>query len=93
MHAVYVRPSDRTTLERLGKSLHGHALCCCRAADFGTNAIQRARLGYRSRWLWRSRQKAYMDGGTERLLKDRGKGPRAEQEALSVPKFCEPPEL
>jgi transposase len=41
----------------------------------GTNAICReARVSKPTVWRW---QKAYMEGGVERLLKDKGKGPRA----------------
>src|SRR5580704_16939750 len=49
---------------------------------FGTNAIQReARVSKPTVWRW---QKAYLDGGVERLLKDRGKGPRAGKKPISA---------
>jgi hypothetical protein len=42
---------------------------------FGTSAIQReARVSKPTVWRW---QQAYMDGGVECLLKDKGRGPRA----------------
>src|SRR6202011_5529164 len=48
----------------------------------GTNAIQReARVSKPTVGRW---QKAYMDGGVERLLKDRGKGPRAGKKPISA---------
>jgi hypothetical protein len=48
----------------------------------GTNAIQReAQVSKPTVWRW---QKAYMDGGVERLLKDRGKGPRAGKKPISA---------
>jgi transposase len=51
---------------------------------FGTNAIQReARVSKPTVWRW---QQAYVDGGVERLLKDRGKG-TAPARSRSVPKY------
>jgi transposase len=48
----------------------------------GTNAIQReARVSKPTVWRW---QQAYMDGGVERLLKDRGKGARAGKKPISA---------
>ena len=48
----------------------------------GTNSIQReARVSKPTVWRW---QKAYMDGGVERLLKDRGKGARAGKKPISA---------
>ena len=78
----YVRPSDRTTLERLvadGKTpqkiVARARIVLLSGCGFGTNSIQReARVSKPTVWRW---QKAYMDGGVERLLKDRGKGARA----------------
>jgi transposase len=49
---------------------------------FGTNAIQReARVSKPTVWRW---QQAYVDGGVERLLKDRGKGARAGKKPISA---------
>src|SRR5271165_6896651 len=67
---------------RRRKSLHAHALCCCRVAGSARIASS-ARLGYRSR-RFGAGQKAYMDGGVERLLKDRGKGARAGKKPISA---------
>src|ERR1700693_4228979 len=83
---LYVRPSDRTTLERLvvdGKTpqkiVARARIVLLSGGGVGTNAIQReARVSKPTVWRW---QKAYMDGGTERLLKDRAKGPRAGRDA------------
>ena len=74
---LYVRPSDRTTLERLvadGKTAQKIVararIVLLSGRGFGTNSIQReARVSKPTVWRW---QKAYMDGGVERLLKDRG---------------------
>ena len=79
---LYVRPSDRTTLERLvadGKTpqkiVARARIVLLSGRGFGTNSIQReARVSKPTVWRW---QKAYMDVGVERLLKDRGKGARA----------------
>ena len=66
---------------RRRRSLPAHALCCS-GRGFGTNAIQReARVSKPTVWRW---QKAYMDGGVERLLKDKGKGPRAGKKPISA---------
>ena len=86
---LYVRPSDRTTLERLvadGKTpqkiVARARIVLLSGRGFGTNAIQReARVSKPTVWRW---QKAYMDGGVERLLKDRGKGPRAGKKPISA---------
>ena len=72
---LYVRPSDRTTLERLvadGKTpqkiVARARIVLLSGCGFGTNSIQReARVSKPTVWRW---QKAYMDGGVERLLKD-----------------------
>ena len=79
---LYVRPSDRTTLERLvadGKTpqkiIARARIVLLSGRGFGTNSIQReARVSKPTVWRW---QKAYMDGGVERFLKDRGKGASA----------------
>src|SRR5580693_9830517 len=86
---LYVRPSDRTTLERLvadGKTpqkiVARARIVLLSGRGFGTNAIQReARVSKPTVWRW---QKAYMDGGVERLLKDRGRGPRAGKKPISA---------
>ena len=86
---LYVRPSDRTTLERLvadGKTpqkiVARARIVLLSGRGFGTNAIQReARVSKPTVWRW---QKAYLDGGVERLLKDRGKGPRAGKKPISA---------
>jgi transposase len=78
----YVRPSDRATLERLvadGKTpqkLVARArVVLLSGRGVGTNATRReARVSKPTVWRW---QQAYMEGGIERLLKDKGKGPRA----------------
>jgi len=86
---LYVRPSDRTTLERLvadGKTpqkiVARVRIVLLSGRGFGTNSIQReARVSKPTVWRW---QKAYMDGGVERLLKDRGKGARAGKKPISA---------
>ena len=86
---LYVRPSDRTTLERLvvdGKTAQKIVararIVLLSGRGFGTNSIQReARVSKPTVWRW---QKAYMDGGVERLLKDRGKGARAGKKPISA---------
>jgi transposase len=79
---LYVSPDDRTKLERLiadGKSpqkLVARArIVLLSGRGLGTSAIERAaRVSKPTVWRW---QEAYMQGGVERLLKDKGKGPRA----------------
>ena len=86
---LYVGPSDRATLERLladGKTpqkiVARARIVLLSGRGFGTNAIQReARVSKPTVWRW---QKAYMDGGVERLLKDRGKGARAGKKPISA---------
>jgi hypothetical protein len=86
---LYVRPSDRTTLEQLvadGKTpqkiVARARIVLLSGRGLGTNAIQReARVSKPTVWRW---QEAYMDGGVERLLKDRGKGPRAGKKPISA---------
>ena len=86
---LYVRPSDRTTLERFvadGKTpqkiVARARIVLLSGRGFGTNSIQReARVSKPTVWRW---QKAYMDGGVERLLKDRGKGARAGKKPISA---------
>jgi transposase len=79
---LYVGPSDRATLERLiadGKTAQKIVararIVLLSGRGLGMNAIRReARVSKPTVWRW---QQAYMDGGVERLLKDRGKGTRA----------------
>src|ERR1700687_6298319 len=86
---LYVRPSDRPTLERLvadGKTpqkiVARARIVLLSGCGFGTNAIEReARVSKPTVWRW---QKAYMDGGVERLLKGRGKGPGAGKKPISA---------
>src|SRR6202051_5116134 len=85
---LYVRTSDRTTLEQLVADGKTPQKIVARAriglmsgCGFDTNAIEReARVSKPTVWRW---QKAYMDGGVERLLRDRGKGPRAGEKPIS----------
>src|SRR6202162_5894625 len=86
---LYVRPSDRTTLERLvadGKTpqkiVARARIVLLSGRGLGTNSIQReAQVSKPTVWRW---QKAYIDGGVERLLKDRGKGQRAGKKPISA---------
>src|SRR6516225_1731139 len=86
---LYVRPGDRVTLERLlanGKTpqkiVARARIVLLSGRGFGTNAIQReARVSKPTVWRW---QQAYVDGGIERLLKDRGKGARAGKKPISA---------
>ena len=85
---LYVRPSDRTTLERLvadGKTpqkiVKRATIVLLSGRGLGTAAIMReARVSKPTVWRW---QQAYMEGGVERLLKDKGKGPKAGKPAIS----------
>jgi len=85
---LYVGPSDRATLERLladGKTPQKIAvrasIVLLSGRGLGTNAICReARVAKPTVWRW---QKAYMEGGVARLLKDKGKGPRAGKPRIS----------
>jgi transposase len=85
---LYVGPSDRVTLERLvadGKTPQKIAkrasIVLLSGRGLGTNAISReARVTKPTVWRW---QKAYMAGGVERLLKDKGKGPHAGKPRIS----------
>ncbi|TNC99908.1 MAG: transposase [Gammaproteobacteria bacterium] len=79
---LYVSPGDRTTLERLvadGKTAQKIAararIVLLSGSGLGMNAIRRAaRVSKPTVWRW---QTAYMAGGVERLLNDKGKGERA----------------
>src|SRR5580704_12374157 len=85
---LYVRPGDRTTLERLvadGKTpqkiVARARIVLLSGRGLGTNAIQReARVAKPTVWRW---QQAFMEGGVERLLKDKGKGPRAGKKRIA----------
>jgi transposase len=79
---LYVSPDDRAKLERLvadGKTPQKLAsrarVVLLSGRGLGTSAIGReARVSKPTVWRW---QDAYMEGGVGRLLKDKGKGPRA----------------
>ena len=85
---LYVGPSDRATLERLvadGKTpqkiVKRASIVLLSGRGLGTNAICReARVTKPTVWRW---QRAYMEGGVERLKKDKGKGPRAGKTRIS----------
>src|SRR5215471_8056497 len=85
---LYVGLSDRTTLERLvadGKTPQKIAkrakIVLLSGCGMGTNAIMcETRVSKPTVWRW---QKAYMEGGVARLLKDKGKGPRAGKKRIS----------
>jgi transposase len=85
---LYVRPSDRTTLERLvadGKTpqkiVKRATIVLLSGRGLGTAAIMReARVSKPTVWRW---QQAYLEGGVERLMKDKGKGPKAGKPAIS----------
>src|SRR5262245_12480491 len=85
---LYVRPSDRTTLERLVADGNSPQKLATRARivllsgrGLGTSAIQReAQVSKPTVWRW---QEAYMEGGVERLLKEKGRGPRAGKERIN----------
>jgi transposase len=86
--SLYVGPSDRATLERLvadGKTpqkiVKRAMIVLLSGRGLGTNAICReARVSKPTVWRW---QAAYMEGGLERLKKDKGKGPRAGRKRIS----------
>ncbi len=79
---LYVAPCDRMTLERIiadGKTPQKLAararIVLLSARGLGTAAIAReARVSKPTVWRW---QEAFLEGGIERLRKDKGKGPRA----------------
>lgn len=86
---LYVGPGDRMTLERLiadGKTpqkiVKRATIVLLSGRGLGTNAIMReARVSKPSVWRW---QQAYMAAGVERLLKDKGKGPKAGKPRISA---------
>jgi hypothetical protein len=79
---LYVAACDRAELERLianGKTPQKLAvrarIVLLSGRGLGTVAIAReARVSKPTVWRW---QEAYMEGGVERLRKDKGKGPKA----------------
>ena len=79
---LYVSPGDRSTLERLvadGKTAQKIVararIVLLSGSGLGMTAIRReARVSKPTVWRW---QTAYMAGGVERLLNDKGKGERA----------------
>jgi transposase len=85
---LYVGPGDRTTLERLvadGKTAQKIAararIVLLSGRGLGTHAIMlEARVSKPAVWRW---QDAYMEGGVERLLRDKGKGKRAGKTPIS----------
>ena len=85
---LYVRPSDRTTLEGLvsdGKTpqkiVARARIVLLSGRGVGTVVIGReARVAKPTVWRW---QAAYLEGGVERLLKDKGKGERAGKKPIS----------
>ncbi len=84
----YIAPGDRTVLERLiadGKTSQKLAararVVHLSGRGLGTLAIAReARVSKPSVWRW---QEAYMEGGIERLHKDKSKGPKAGKPRIS----------
>jgi transposase len=91
---LYVGPSDRAALERMladGKTpqkiVKRASIVLMSGRGHGTNTIMReARVSKRTVWRW---QDAFMDGGVERLLKDKGKGPKAGKKPISDEKRLE----
>ena len=85
---LYVAPNDRTVLERLianGKTPQKLAvwarIVLLSGRGFGTMAIAReTRVSKPTVWRW---QEAYLEGGVERLRKDKGKGPKAGKPRIS----------
>jgi transposase len=85
---LYVRPEDRTELERLVADRNTAQKIATRARivlasgrGLGTNAIMReARTSKPSVWRWQTR---YMEAGIKGLFKDKGKGKRAGKKPIS----------
>ena len=85
---LYVAPGDRMVLERLAADGKTPQKLAARARivlmsgrNLGTMAIAReARVSKPAVWRW---QDAYMEGGIERLRKDKGKGPKAGKPRIS----------
>ena len=86
--SLYVAPGDRTVLERLianGKTPQKLAvrarIVLLSGRGLGTMAIAReARVSKPTVWRWKE---AYLEGGVERLRKDKGKGPKAGKPRIS----------
>ena len=85
---LYVKPSDRKQLEMLINDGQAPQKIVARARvvllsgqGVGNSAIQvQARVSKPTVWRWEA---AYVEGGLERLLKDKGKGPKAGKKPLS----------
>jgi len=85
---LYVGPVERARLERLiadGKTpqkiVKRASIVLLSGQGHGTGAIERqAGVSKPTVWRW---QQAYMDGGLDRLLKDKGKGPLAGKKRVS----------
>jgi transposase len=85
---LYVRPIDRMRLQLLiadGKTAQKIVararIVLLSGSGLGMNAIRReARVSKPTVWRW---QQAYIDGGVERLLRDKGKGARAGKKPIS----------
>jgi transposase len=85
---LYVSPGDRSTLERLAadgktaqKIVARARVVLASGRGLGTNAIMReARVSKPAVWRW---QDAFMEGGVARLLRDKGKGPKAGKPPIS----------
>jgi transposase len=85
---LYVAPSDRMALERLvadGKTPQKLAararIVLLSGRGLGTSTIMgETRVSKPTVWRW---QEAFLEGGIERLRKDKGKGPRAGKPRIS----------
>jgi len=85
---LYVGPVERARLERLiadGKTpqkiVKRASIVLLSGQGLGTGAIERqADVSKPTVWRW---QQAYLDGGIDRLLKDKGKGPLAGKKRVS----------
>src|SRR5258705_3607761 len=85
---VYVGPVERARLERLiadGKTrqkiVKRASIVLLSGQGLGTGAIERqADVSKPTVWRW---QQAYLEGGIDRLLKDKGKGPIAGKKRVS----------
>ena len=93
---LYVRPGDRTTLERLVADGNSPQKLAARArivllsgSGLGTSAIQRkAQVSKPTVWRW---QAAYMEGGIERLLKEIERGTLTSEEMVTAKSCCVTP--
>ena len=85
---LYVGPVERARLERLiadGKTaqkiVKRASIVLLSGQGLGTGAIERqAGVSKPTVWRW---QQAYLDGGLDRLFKDKGKGPLAGKKRVS----------